>query len=155
MRSPARNALGLLLALTAASLLPACSSSTAKVPHTPQIEKTIGLPVYPGATPMGDDTESTTNTPVGAMTTITAGFETTHSFEAVKAYYDRRSPASKRQISLPFGGRIKDETVQFVSGSAQKQISLVEVRGVTMIMLSSTNLKFERPSPSPAASAPR
>ena len=152
MPSRAAKAAGMFLALAVTALLPACSATTKQVPEDQATLKKIGLPVYPGATAYGTGMVSSMNTPMGSMVTTMARFVTNDDFESVKAFYLQRSPASRREVSLPLGKSIKDAMFQYIEGSYQKQIQIVEFQGFTMISLSSTDLRLERASPSPAAS---
>jgi hypothetical protein len=149
-----RRAIGVCLVIAVALAASACSERLRAVPATPQLVKQLGLPLYPNAklTRRGAQ-EMTMSSQLVETISIIASYQTTDDFAKVRQFYDERLPSTKRVISIPLGG-INTVTMQFTDKTAQKQVTLVSVRGVTMIQLQSTRLSFAPPSAGPSGSSP-
>jgi hypothetical protein len=150
MRSSAWVCLIVALALAAS----ACSEKIREVPPTPQLLKQLGLPIYPHAklTRRGAN-EMTMASRLGETVSVIVSYETKDDFAKVRQFYDERLPSKKRVISIPMG-QISNVTMQFVDKTGQKQVTLVSMRGLTVIQLQSTTLNFSQTSATPSVPAP-
>jgi hypothetical protein len=132
----------------------ACSERMRMVTPTPQLVKQLGLPLYPNAklTRRGAQ-QMTMSSQLGETTTVVVSYQTPDDFAKVRQFYEERLPSTKRVISIPLG-QINDVTMQFHDKAGQKQVTLVSLRGLTMIQLQSTTLSFAPPSAEPSGPAP-
>jgi hypothetical protein len=131
----------------------ACSEQERTVPATPELLKQMGLPLYPHATPMRRGAhQMTMSSRLGATISMIVQYESTDDFEKIRQFYEERLPSTKRVIAIPIG-QVHNITWQFADKTGQKQVSLVSIRGITLIQLQSTTLSFAQPSSSPSAAA--
>jgi hypothetical protein len=148
------RAAGLCAIVALALATSACSQRLREVTPTPQLVKQLGLPVYPNAklTRRGAQ-QMTMSSRLGETVSLIVSYETTDDFAKVREFYEQRLPSTKRVISIPLG-QVNDVTMQFHDKAGQKQVTLVSLRGVTMIQLQSTTLSFAPPSAEPSGAAP-
>ena len=139
------------LAAALALGIAACSEQERTFSPTPQLQKQLGLPLYPNAVPVRKGAhEMTMSSRFGETISLIVQYETNDDFDKVRAFYNERLPSTKRVISIPMG-QVHTVTMQFTDKTGQKQVTLVAIRGVTMIQLQSTTLNFASPSAEPSA----
>jgi hypothetical protein len=137
----------------------ACSERMREIPQTPQLAKQLGLPLYPHAKlARRGAREMTMSSRLGETISVVVSYETMDDFAKVRQFYEERLPSTKRVISIPMG-QISNVTMQFTDKAGQKQVTIISMRGMTIIQLQSTTLNFAQPSaepsgPQPPSSAP-
>ena len=129
--------------------LAACSATQRKLPVN-QALTDIGLPVYPGAEPATNyGSEQSSRSLIGSMKRTVILLSTTDSLDRVKNFYEERLPKVKHETTLPVG-RFSTVTMQFSVKNVLKQVTMIQVQGVTAIQLTSTAIGALIPTPEPS-----
>jgi TRAP-type mannitol/chloroaromatic compound transport system substrate-binding protein len=122
---------------------------TQRITATPDTIRQVGLPVYPGAKPMGAHvTNQSSRLGFADMTSV--DFTTSDDVSRVQAYYVKRIPANAQKIVVPMGFTTT-VLYQWYDRDSQKQVLFERVKDITIIHLQSMKLALQRASPSPTA----
>jgi hypothetical protein len=135
----------IIFALMIALATCSCTMKTQRVAVTPTLIKQIGLPVYPNAKPfVGQDIVQSLGP--GSTNMLSATFQTTDDPARVESFYAQRVPKYARKMSIPMGFA---KAIGFVyyEKTSQKQVTLTELKNMTLIQLQTMTINTTTPTP--------